>query len=247
MADGVPRYSIKTDTQTTPLCDPKLRGEPAERAPTMEEMSRAIEQRDMQYDTISADHCSYLLDDRTKIKINVTLVDVSRTTLYDPLGDRIYLLGQAPLIHITLAPEYGAHLDRTRHHTDFSLIAFGSRVIRALGSLGHPGLDAELQGGVALDAPPPGTRTCPFSIHDDPAHVDRITAQGTRGCPVNHPDRARTCLSTGTVAGWTPCSTRPFHDRFSPEHRAKLTGAIRRSNRRLYAAVAVGSLAGGNP
>lgn len=108
MADGVPRYSIKTDTQTTPLCDPKLRGEPAERAPTMEEMSRAIEQRDMQYDTISADHCSYLLDDRTKIKISVTLVDVSRTTLYDPLGDRIYLLGQAPLIHITLAPECGA-------------------------------------------------------------------------------------------------------------------------------------------
>lgn len=63
----------------------------------------------MQYDTISADHSSYLLDDGTKIKINIILADVSRTTLYDSLGDRVYLLGQTPLIHITLAPEYGAH------------------------------------------------------------------------------------------------------------------------------------------
>lgn len=108
VVDGIPRYSVKTDTQTTLLCDPKLRGKPAQRAPAMEELSRAVEQHDMRYDTISADHSSYLLDDRTKIKINVTLVDVSRTTLYDPLGDRIYLLGQAPLIHITLAPECGA-------------------------------------------------------------------------------------------------------------------------------------------
>lgn len=140
-----------------------------------------------------------------------------------------------------------AHLDRTRHHTDFSLIAFGSRAIRALGSLGHPGLDTGPQGGVALDAPSPRTRTCPFSIHDDPAHVDRITVQGIRGYLVNHPDRARACLSTGTVADWILCSTHPFHDRFSPEHRAELTGAIRRSIRRLYAAGAVGSLAGGPP
>lgn len=136
-----------------------------------------------------------------------------------------------------------AHLDRMRLHTDFSLIAFGSHMIRAVGSLGHPGLDKELQGGVALDAPSPRTRAYPFSIHDDPAHVDRITAQGIRGYLVNHPDRAKACLSSDAVANWILCSTHPLHDRFSPEHRAELAGAIGRSIRRLYAADAVGSLA----
>lgn len=90
------------------MCDPKLKGKPTDRAQTKEELTRAIETRDMRYDTISADHNIYILDDGTKILINLSLVRVSRTTIYNHLGDRIYLLGRAPLIHTTLASQYEA-------------------------------------------------------------------------------------------------------------------------------------------
>lgn len=164
------------------------------------------------------------------------------------LGDLARATGQAGKAdsHTFVYAIDEAHLDRIRPHTDFSLIAFGSRAVRAVGGLGHHGLDMELQGGVALAAPSPRTRTYPFSIHDDPAHVDQIAAQGIRGYIVNHPDEAGACLSNDAVADWILCATHPLHDRFSPRHRAELTGAIRRSIARLYAAGAVGSLAGGS-
>jgi len=47
IVDGLPRYSINKDTQTTVMCYPKLRGEPTKRAQTREEIMRAIEQPDM--------------------------------------------------------------------------------------------------------------------------------------------------------------------------------------------------------
>jgi len=140
-----------------------------------------------------------------------------------------------------------AHLGRIRPHTGFSLIAFGTRAVRAIGSLGHPGLDTELQGGVPLDAPSPRTRAYPFSIHDDLAHIDQITAQGIRGYLVNRPGSAEACLSSDAVADWILCATHPLHDHFSPEHRAELVGAIRRSILRLYAAGAVGAGSAATP
>lgn len=108
MVGGTPRYSITTDAQTSVLCAPDLKGEPMARAPTREELSQAIELRNMHCDAVSADNSTYSLDDGTRITIGAGTVDVSRTTLYDRRGDRVYLIGRTPVVHATLAPQYGA-------------------------------------------------------------------------------------------------------------------------------------------
>ncbi|MDD9843198.1 MAG: hypothetical protein OXU85_04835 [Thaumarchaeota archaeon] len=104
MVDGMPKYSINTDTQTTVLCSQDLRGEPTDHMHTKEELSRAVELRGMHCDAASADHSSYALEDGTRITIGIGQVDVSRTTLHDRRGDRICMLGRVPLIHVTPAP-----------------------------------------------------------------------------------------------------------------------------------------------
>jgi len=107
MVEGIPRYSITKDAQTSVMCDPDLRGEPASRAPT-KELPQAIELHNMHCDAVSADSSSYVLDDGTKITISIGHVDVSRTRLHDRHGDRVYLIGRTPLVHATLAPQHAA-------------------------------------------------------------------------------------------------------------------------------------------
>ncbi|ABK77607.1 hypothetical protein CENSYa_0975 [Cenarchaeum symbiosum A] len=57
----------------------------------MAQLMENVEKEACMYKTISYESSEYLLDDNTRMVIHLNLNKVSRTSLFDLYGDRIYL------------------------------------------------------------------------------------------------------------------------------------------------------------
>jgi len=126
------------------------------------------------------------------------------------------------------------HVDRMCKHTDFAIIAFGNRVVRAVGDLGHAPLTQELQLGVSLgETTAPPFYAYPFSINDDDGHVDSRVESAIQSFRRARPG-AR-LLANRATADEVLRAARPFHEKFAPAHRAELVEVVRLSIARMLA------------
>lgn len=107
--DGVdeannPIYSFNSDTILGALVPDELTGEPHRKAYTLKERMNAIE-KVVKFKTKKEDWNKYKLADGTLLEVKLALVKVTRTTLYDARGDRLYLINTQPLFKVTTAKE----------------------------------------------------------------------------------------------------------------------------------------------
>ncbi len=72
------------------MCDPSLQGMPSSEMPNKSELLKNIEVNNSRYTTTSYDANEYLLDEGTRILVHNNITKISRTTLYDIRGNRMY-------------------------------------------------------------------------------------------------------------------------------------------------------------
>lgn len=69
-----------------------LKGTPSTATYTPEDLEKAVVQDDIPYDTLAQEWNEYLVEDGTKIKIQLTLFRVARTSAFDRNGNPVYIL-----------------------------------------------------------------------------------------------------------------------------------------------------------
>lgn len=108
MKDNKPYFKTKDQSLIVINADPSLKGEPDTKDHSAEEIKRAVEKKDMRYDTISQDFNEYILDDGTKIKIYTNVTNIDRSRLFNGNGDPIYNVSSTNQIEIRPSSRYGS-------------------------------------------------------------------------------------------------------------------------------------------
>lgn len=78
--------------QTTSVVSPTLMGAPDTTSHTLKSMKENIDTRTCPYDTASYEVNEYILDDATSLLINTNITNISRTSLHDKNGSRVYVV-----------------------------------------------------------------------------------------------------------------------------------------------------------
>lgn len=99
--NGNKKHAINLQTFHVVMCDPSLQGEKNQVKYTNEQISQRIEVEDSRYDTIAYEANEYLLDDGAKILIHNNITSISRTDLFNDIGDRIYRIRSEAKMTIT--------------------------------------------------------------------------------------------------------------------------------------------------
>ena len=99
-----PIYSFNSDTIVGALVPDELTGEPSRKRYTLKERMDAIE-KIVKLKAKKEDWSRYKLTDGTMLEVKLALVKVTRTTLYDSRGDRLYLINTQPLFKVTTKKE----------------------------------------------------------------------------------------------------------------------------------------------
>ena len=99
--DGKKNYSVNIKMATIMLCDVSLQGSKNQTKWTKEQFAQNIEVENCQYDTLSYEANEYILDDTTRILIHTNLSGLSRTKLYNAVGDKIYIVNAQASIQLT--------------------------------------------------------------------------------------------------------------------------------------------------
>ncbi len=87
---GQKKYNVGIKNFTVLMCDPSLQGPTSNVAYTKEQLRKGIEIMNSRYNTISYDANEYVLDDMTRVLMHTNIVKISRSKLYNNIGDRIY-------------------------------------------------------------------------------------------------------------------------------------------------------------
>ena len=85
------KHKVETAQEQVWLCDTTVQGEPSTQQYTPKQSEDNIEVQRCPYTTIQYESSEYVLDDGTQIVLHTTLVNVARTSLYNNIGDRIYI------------------------------------------------------------------------------------------------------------------------------------------------------------
>ncbi|MDD9813688.1 MAG: hypothetical protein OXU37_05425 [Thaumarchaeota archaeon] len=101
---NVPEYFPTAYVMIVVICAPELKGTPS--IPSSEEVKKGAERTDISFETIALENNDYLLSDGTRIKMYFNIDEISRTSLYDANGDRIYKIDHFVTRKIKLAPQY---------------------------------------------------------------------------------------------------------------------------------------------
>ena len=89
---GQRRYRAATDTRCVWLCDPSLQGKPGNTNYDLEQVKKNVEMESCPYTTLQYEPSEYRLDNGARIMFHYTLVNISRTSLFNVVGDRVYLV-----------------------------------------------------------------------------------------------------------------------------------------------------------
>jgi hypothetical protein len=96
-------YQIDAQTITVVYNVPKeLMGEPSNQGYSIEALQAAIVQSDIGYDTIFQEWNEYIVEDGTKIRMQLLVTRVDRTSLHDKYGNPVYLIQTA--LNTTITP-----------------------------------------------------------------------------------------------------------------------------------------------
>ncbi len=88
--DKIKNYGFDIQNNSVMMCDPSLQGEKNQTKYTKEQLQQNIDVDSCRSTTIAYESNEYLLDDGTKILIHSNLGKISRTKLFNQIGDRIY-------------------------------------------------------------------------------------------------------------------------------------------------------------
>jgi len=99
--DGKKNYTVDIQNTIVMMCDPSLQGSPGQAEFSNEQIRKNIEVEDSRYDTIAYEANEYILDDNTRILIHSNITRIARTKLFDPNGDRIYVVESNASMMIT--------------------------------------------------------------------------------------------------------------------------------------------------
>lgn len=83
---------VELDLHQAILCDPSMQGKPDSKQYTPEQMSKYVEVKHCKYTTMQYEPSEYILDDGSRLLVHCTIANISRTTLFDAVGNRIYLV-----------------------------------------------------------------------------------------------------------------------------------------------------------
>ena len=98
---GEKNYGIDTQTITVAYNVPEeLKGQPSELLLPPPELQAGIVENDIHYDTLAQEWNEYIADDGTKIKLQLTVVKVSRTKFTDKFGNPVYFIESSTTINI---------------------------------------------------------------------------------------------------------------------------------------------------
>jgi len=86
----IKNYGFDIQNVSVMMCDPSLQGEKNQTKYTKEQLLQQIDIDSCRSITVAYESNEYLLDDGTKILIHSNLGKISRTKLYNIIGDRIY-------------------------------------------------------------------------------------------------------------------------------------------------------------
>ncbi len=86
-------YAFDIQQFSVVMCDPSLQGTKNQTKYTKEQIVKNMEVEDCPYDTMAYEMNEYVLDDSAKIQIHSNLLKLSRTSLFNPIGDRVYHVG----------------------------------------------------------------------------------------------------------------------------------------------------------
>ena len=79
------------------LVPPELRGKPSPTRYSEEELLKHVVKEDIKFKVIKEDWNEYELEDGSRLFVKLTLVSVSKTDIYDPHGEPVYLINAQPI------------------------------------------------------------------------------------------------------------------------------------------------------
>ncbi|ABK77186.1 hypothetical protein CENSYa_0553 [Cenarchaeum symbiosum A] len=88
---GAVAYHCDIHNMRVVLCHTSKQGEKDQTPHTPSQLMENIEKRVCRYETMSYEASEYTLDNNVGIVFHLNLNRISRTSLFDPKGDRIYL------------------------------------------------------------------------------------------------------------------------------------------------------------
>ena len=89
---GMIKHNVTVTNIHVWLCDSTVQGEPSTKQRTPKQLEESIEVQSCPYTTIQYEPSEYVLDDGSRIVLHDTLVNIARTSLFNNVGDRIYII-----------------------------------------------------------------------------------------------------------------------------------------------------------
>jgi len=103
--DGNMAFNVNANMTVGFIPPRNLRGNPAPRPPTPQELSAAIVDSDVEFSTIEEEWSRYQLQDGIVISVKPIPVTIARTNIYDPNGEPIYNVNHQLLIKANIPEE----------------------------------------------------------------------------------------------------------------------------------------------
>ena len=95
------KHNVEVTQNQVWLCDPMIQGEPSTQQYTSKQLEASIEAKRCPYTTIQYEPSEYILDDDTRIVLHNTLVNIARTSLFNHIGNRIYVVTSTAQMSVT--------------------------------------------------------------------------------------------------------------------------------------------------
>ena len=99
--DGKTKHNVEVAQHQVWLCDPSVQGNPDTRQYAPEQLGENIEVKRCLYTTIQYESSEYMLDDGFRIVMHDTLDNIARTSLFNAVGDRIYIVTSTGQLNVT--------------------------------------------------------------------------------------------------------------------------------------------------
>ena len=89
---GKTKHNVEVGNLQVWLCDTTVQGKPSTKQHTSKQLAENVEVKQCLYTTIQYEPSEYALDDGSRIVLHETLVSIARTSLFNNVGDRIYIV-----------------------------------------------------------------------------------------------------------------------------------------------------------
>lgn len=100
-----PQYDINSTYAVGILVPEKLRGNPSQEKPSLDELERSIVEDNIAFEVVKEGWNTYELENGAKLSVKLTLTYISRTNKLDSRGEPIYLYRLQPVTKGEILPD----------------------------------------------------------------------------------------------------------------------------------------------